>query len=78
MKHTSIFKNGKSSQAVRIPKEYRFQTKECWIKKVGDSLVLTPKPDSWEDFFNSPLKLSGDFSFDRKQQVPQERKPFRT
>ena len=73
MKHTTIFKNGKSSQAVRIPKEYRLHAKECWIRKVGNSLILTPKPESWDDFFKSPLQLSDDFLLDRNQQPSQKR-----
>ena len=73
MKIASVFKNGPSTQAVRIPKEYRLLTKEVWIEKVGDSLVIKPKPESWDNFFHSSLKLSDDFSTERNQQPPQNR-----
>lgn len=73
MKTATVFRNGKSTQAIRIPKEFRLFTHEVWIEKVGDSLVITPKPDSWEDFFLSPLKLSDDFSMERDQTISQER-----
>ena len=73
MKIATVFKNGPSTQAIRIPKEYRLHTKEVWIEQVGDSLIIRPKPESWDDFFQSPLKLSKDFLMDRDQQPPQNR-----
>ena len=38
-----IFWSG-PSQAVRIPKAFRFTTEEVTIRKVGDSLILEPAP----------------------------------
>lgn len=73
MKVATVFTNGPSTQAVRIPKEYRLATKEVWIEKVGNMLIIRPKPESWDDFFSSPLKLSDDFSMLREQDGPQER-----
>jgi antitoxin VapB len=38
-----VFQSG-NSQAVRIPKEFRFKNQdELFIKKIGDSILLTPK-----------------------------------
>ena len=46
-----IFKNG-SSQAVRLPKEFRFQDKEVMITKVGDKVILEPiKRVDWPEGF---------------------------
>jgi antitoxin VapB len=73
MKIGTVFKNGPSTQAVRIPKEYRLPTKEVWVEKIGDSLIIKPKPASWDDFFSSSLTLSEDFSMERNQQPPQNR-----
>ena len=73
MKVATVFTNGPSTQAIRIPKEYRLSTKEVWIEKIGDSLVIRPKAESWDDFFNSPLRLSDDFSMERDQELPQVR-----
>ena len=42
METAKLFVNGKS-QAVRLPKEYRFLGKEVGIKKVGDIVLLFPK-----------------------------------
>ncbi len=37
-----VFQSGKS-QAVRIPKEFRFKTDKVIITQVGEALVLTPE-----------------------------------
>lgn len=73
MKVATVFKNGPSTQAIRIPKEYRLTTKEVWVEKVGDVLIIRPKPESWDDFFYSQVKLSDDFSMERNQKLPQDR-----
>lgn len=43
-----IFTTGRS-QAVRLPKAYRFDTAEVFIEKVGNSVILRPKrnKDEW-------------------------------
>ncbi|RLB93052.1 MAG: AbrB/MazE/SpoVT family DNA-binding domain-containing protein [Deltaproteobacteria bacterium] len=70
-----IFLNGRS-QAVRLPKDFRFEGKEVFIKKVGDKVILSPKPDSWTDFFMSGEKADPDFMKDRKDLPLQERHIF--
>ncbi len=48
---TKVFQNGRS-QAIRIPKDFRVDTREVYIEKMGDTLLIRPKPKSkWEDFF---------------------------
>ena len=44
-----LFANGKS-QAVRLPKEYRFSGNEVGVVRVGDMVVLYPKEKAWEIF----------------------------
>lgn len=73
MKTATVFKNGPSTQAIRIPKEYRLLTKEVWVEKIGEMLIIKPKPASWDDFFLSPLQLCKDFSTEREQEPPQNR-----
>ena len=47
-----VFQNGRS-QAIRIPKEFRVDTDEVFIEKVGNTLVIKPKKnDKWDMFFN--------------------------
>lgn len=36
-----IFKHGRS-QAVRLPKEFRFEGKEVRLSKVGDKVIMEP------------------------------------
>lgn len=45
MKTAKVFQQG-NSQAVRLPKEFRFQEDEVYIKREGDTIVLLPKPAS--------------------------------
>ena len=35
------------SQAVRLPKEFQFATDEVLIRKVGDEVILSPRPKEW-------------------------------
>ena len=42
MMTAKLFENGRS-QAVRLPKEYRFNGDEVAINKVGDIVILMPK-----------------------------------
>lgn len=68
-----LFENGRS-QAVRLPKEYRFPGNEVAINKVGDIVVLTPKENRWSGFLNSLELFSDDFmADDREQPAAQER-----
>lgn len=41
-----VFMTGRS-QAVRLPKSCRFETAEVVVRRVGHSLVLSPKDDNW-------------------------------
>jgi antitoxin VapB len=73
MQTTTLFQNG-SSQAVRIPKEFRFQGKRVNISKAGNNIVLRPITDSWDSFYASLDAFSSDFMQDgRKQPEQQER-----
>jgi antitoxin VapB len=64
--------NGRS-QAVRLPAEYRFEGNEVYITKEGDKVILSPKPTSWDDFFDSPLQATADFMAKREDLPLQER-----
>lgn len=45
MRTAKLFKNGEG-QAVRLPKEFRFDGDEVLIKKVGNAVVLLPKAEA--------------------------------
>lgn len=73
MMTAKIFENGRS-QAVRLPKEFRFSGEEVAINKIGDIVMLMPKENKWSGFLNSLNLFSEDFMSDgRKDSIPQER-----
>ncbi|MCL2548881.1 MAG: type II toxin-antitoxin system VapB family antitoxin [Symbiobacteriaceae bacterium] len=52
MQTAKIFQNGKS-QAVRLPKEFRFNCTEVSIQRVGQMICLIEKDKAWDNFFNT-------------------------
>jgi antitoxin VapB len=72
MKTAKLFQNGQS-QAVRLPKEFRFEGEEVFIKKVGNATVLLPIQNPWQPLFDSLNKFSPDFMEDREQPTQQDR-----
>lgn len=75
MKTAKLFQNGQS-QAVRLPKEFRFDDTEVFIKKSGNIVQLIPRTDSWQSLFGSLKKFSPDFMSDRVQPQLDERENF--
>ena len=53
MATAKLFMSGRS-QAVRLPKEFRFSESEIGIKKIGNSVVLYSLDDAWDDFLSTP------------------------
>ena len=60
METAKLFTNGKS-QAVRLPKEFRFVGSEVYAQKVGEALLLLPKDKVWETFIEGLNGFSPDF-----------------
>lgn len=67
-----IFENGRS-QAVRLPKEYRFKESEVFVKKIDDIVLLIPKDSAWNTLESSLKYFSDDFLSDRNQPIIQTR-----
>ncbi len=72
MKTAKLFKNGQS-QAVRLPKEFRFEGEKVFIKKIGNTIILIPLKTPWKSLFNSLDKFSDDFMEAREQPEQQHR-----
>jgi antitoxin VapB len=74
MKIAKLFQNGQS-QAVRLPKEFRFEgvEGEVFIKKVGKMIILLPIKNPWKLLFEGVNKFSDDFMDKREQPKQQER-----
>jgi antitoxin VapB len=66
MQTAKIFTNGRS-QAIRLPKEFRFSGDDVYINKIGKLVVLIPKDDPWSVLANSLEQFSSDFMDDRIQ-----------
>lgn len=74
MNTAKIFKNG-NSQAVRLPREYRFESDEVTINKIGNMVILCPKESAWDMFVESLGNFTEDFMKDRNQpKKPDSRK----
>ncbi|MBI3512745.1 MAG: AbrB/MazE/SpoVT family DNA-binding domain-containing protein [Proteobacteria bacterium] len=59
-KTAKIFKNNRS-QAVRLPKEFQFDTPEVFIRKQGDEVILSPRPADWSDYLIRGPAASAEF-----------------
>jgi len=66
MDKAKLFRDGRS-QAVRLPKKYRFEGDEVYIKQSGNTVVLIPKDNPWKDVFESVKMFSDDFMETREQ-----------
>jgi len=75
MKTAKLFQNGQS-QAVRLPKEFRFEDDQVFVKKSGNIVVLIPTKNSWDTLIQSLDKFSDDFMVERKQPKLQKREDF--
>lgn len=60
-REAALFRSNRS-QAVRIPKDLEFPegVKKIIVRRVGPSIILTPKEALWDDFF---AKLPADDDF---------------
>ena len=67
-----LFANGRS-QAVRLPKEFRFAGDEVFIEKKGNAIILTPRPKSWSEFFTEVPLPTEEFMDERIDPAPQQR-----
>jgi len=68
MEAAKLFTNG-GSQAVRLPKDYRFEGEdEVYIKRYGEVVYLFPKEKAWEIFLESLDMFTDDFMVDGRNQ----------
>ena len=76
MATTKVFKSG-NSQAVRIPRQFRFRSREVEILRRGDEVVLRERPRNLGLAFGLLTGLSQDFlKGGRRQPKPQRRAGF--
>ena len=75
-----VFMTGRS-QAVRLPKEFRFDTDRVLIRREGRHVVLSPMFQDWDDYLKNGARFTDDFfkAMDelRNTHLPlEEREPF--
>ncbi len=63
---TRVFKNG-NSQALRIPQEFKTDTSEYIINKIGDVFIACPVSNPWASVKMVIGDLPYDFMPDRNQ-----------
>jgi antitoxin VapB len=49
------------SQAVRLPKEFRFEGSEVFLRRDGDAVILSARPGDWSGFLGSEAAASDGF-----------------
>lgn len=69
MSTAKVFKSG-NSQAVRLPKEFQFDTREVEIFRRGDEVVLRSRVKTLADVASILFRLSPDFMKDGRDQGP--------
>jgi antitoxin VapB len=74
-----LFTTGRS-QAVRLPRAFRFQGTEVFIRLNSSTgeVVLSPKPTSWQEFFQlvDQTNIPADFMTERQAFLAEERDLF--
>ena len=73
MTKARVFMSG-NSQAVRLPKEFRFRTEEVDIFRRGDEIVLRERAGDASEIFDLLIRLPDDFLAEGRQDtIPQQR-----
>ena len=75
METAKLFMSG-NSQAVRLPKDYRFSGDEVVIKRLGKAVVLLPKEDPWQVMFDALREFPEELHLEREQPPIEERQPL--
>ena len=69
-----LFRNG-VNQAVRLPKGFEINADEVLIRREGDTIILTPKPRSWNEYFRRAKRMDDAFP-DRIEDLPPQARDF--
>ena len=75
MMTAKIFENGRS-QAVRLPKQCRFDAEEINVNKIGDIVMLIPQDSKWQGLLLSLDLFTEDYMSERQQGAMDRREDF--
>jgi antitoxin VapB len=74
MERAKIFWSGRS-QAVRLPKDFRFSGEEVRIRRHGNAVILEPIPTDWEWLDAIAGRLDDDFVEAALEDIPEQERP---
>jgi antitoxin VapB len=74
MDTAKVFWSGRS-QAIRLPKAFRFDTREVRIRRHGAAVILEPIPDDWAWLDRLPKQIDDDFAEAVLEQPAQQERP---
>jgi antitoxin VapB len=74
MAKARLFWSGRS-QAVRLPKDFRFRGEEVRIRRRGSAVILEPVSDDWSWLDAVAGKLDDDFVQAANEQPEQQERP---
>ena len=74
MNAAKIFWSGRS-QAVRLPKEFRFDSDEVRIRRHGAAVILEPISENWAWLDAITAHVDADFDAAVKDKSPQQQRP---
>jgi antitoxin VapB len=75
MRTAKVFRNGRS-QAIRLPKEFRVETAEVYLKKTPEGFLVIPR-DPWDVFLEGVEELSEAFMAEGRQQLDVQARKWR-
>ena len=67
MEVAKIFQSGRS-QAIRLPKEFRFEGKEVVVKHFGNGVLLLPLNNPWKIMQEAVFEFEDNFLLEREDQ----------
>jgi antitoxin VapB len=72
--NAKIFWSGRS-QAVRLPKEFRFDADEVRIRRHGNTIILEPVANDWEWLDQITGEVDEDFAHAATERTPDQDRP---
>lgn len=70
MTTAKVFRNGRS-QAIRLPKEFRVDTDEVYLRRTPEGILMIPR-NPWDVFAEGIRDISDEFFADGRQQPEQQ------
>jgi antitoxin VapB len=74
MEHAKLFWSGRS-QAVRLPKAFRFEGDEVRIRRVGEAVILEPVATDWGWLDAVAGPVDGDFAAAAAEEPAEQARP---